>query len=322
MRLLHVETLTFEVFYSDIPKYAIASHRWRGDAETMLRDVQERKDPNGYGFQKVKGFTEYVKKQIPGLQYVWIDTCCIDQTSSAELQEAINSMFDWYRKAEVCLAYLQDVPVAEADSLFERSEWFRRGWTLQELLAPTIVVFLSDDWTVLGHKGSGSCGRQGTSLQVGSQLNSHVAAITKIPENILQDYHESHALSFEEKIQWMAGRRTTRGEDMSYCLLGILSVRMNIRYGDGEEETRKRLINKLGKSTHATMGQQLVVNQLAQLVVNQTSQQTTTKVKPFSSVPFRRDPNYIERVSLLNEIRNKLSEPAGRAVLVGLGGVG
>jgi hypothetical protein len=322
MRLLHVETLLFEVFYSDIPKYAIASHRWRGGAETMLREVQERKDSTSYGYQKVKGFADYVKNHIPGLQYVWIDTCCIDQSASSELDEAINSMFEWYRKAEVCLVYLQDVPAAEADSHFEKSEWFRRGWTLQELLAPTIVVFLSRDWNVVGHKGSSTYGRQGTPLQVGPQLNSRVAAITKIPENVLQDYHESHALSFEDKMQWMTGRRTTRGEDMWYCLLGIMSVRMTIRYGDGEEETKKRLIKKLNKSTHATTDAQLVADQLAQLVAKQTLQQIPAKVKPCSNVPFRRDPNYTERALLMNEIRTRLSEPAGRTALVGLGGIG
>jgi hypothetical protein len=300
MRLLHVEKLTFQVFYPpNIPKYAIASHRWRAELEAMLADVQEKKDFCSYGFQKVKGFADYVKTHIPDLEWVWIDTCCIDQKSSSELTEAINSMFRWYCEAEVCLAYLQDIPSVNDDSLFETSDWFRRGWTLQELLAPTIVIFLTQDWQIIGHKGSSETGRQGTPLQIGSSLNNRIAAITQISENILQDYSNSHAMSIDERMQWMVGRQTTREEDLSYCLLGILDVRMTIRYGDGKEATRERLLKKAGKS-----------------------KSTSTAIKPFSNVPFRRDPNFVDRVDPTNQMRAKLDVPAGRAALVGLGGIG
>jgi hypothetical protein len=300
MRLLHVETLTFQVFYPpNVPKYAIASHRWRADAEAMLADVVEKKDMTGYGFQKVKGFADYVRTHIPDLLWVWIDTCCIDQKSSSELTEAINSMFRWYRDAEVCLAYLQDIPAADDRCRIETSEWFLRGWTLQELLAPTIVVFLAKDWRVIGHKGKGNSGRQGTALESGVSLNHQIAHITQISEAILQDYDNSLGLSIEEKMKWMVGRQTTREEDLSYCLLGILDVRMTIRYGDGKDDTRDRLLKKAGKSKTAA-----------------------PTIKPFSNVPFRRDPNFVERTQLTDQMRAKLLVPAGRAALVGLGGIG
>jgi hypothetical protein len=106
-------------------------------------------------------------------------------------------------------------------------------------------------------------------------------------------------MSVDERMQWMVGRQTTREEDLSYCLLGILDVRMTIRYGDGKEATRERLLKKAGKS-----------------------KSTSTAIKPFSNVPFRRDPNFIDRVDPTNQMRAKLAVPAGRAALVGLGGIG
>lgn len=128
MRLLDVKTRTFTEFYSpNIPKYAIASHRWVAGAEIMLNNVQEGKKTNSDGYRKVKGFAEYARLHLQNVNWPWIDTCCIDQMSSTELSEAINSMFRWYRDAEVCSAYLQDVPGVEDASRFERSTWFSRG---------------------------------------------------------------------------------------------------------------------------------------------------------------------------------------------------
>lgn len=303
MRLLNVETLRFADFYSpSIPKYAIASHRWVVGAELMLSDLQEGKETRSYGYQKVKGFAEYVRSHLLDIKWLWIDTCCIDQKSNTELSESINSMFRWYRDAEVCLAYLYDVPSVEDPSSFEGSTWFTRGWTLQELLAPFVVIFLTQSWQVIGHKG-GSCGNSGISMQTGPLLDSRIATITQIPEAILQNYKESSSLSIEEKLSWMEKRQTTREEDLSYCLLGILDVSMNIRYGDGKEKTRKRLLKKA--RTHG-----------------RDAQQPETQPRPFSNIPCRRDPDFVGRASLSDQIHVKLSVPAGRAALVGFGGVG
>jgi hypothetical protein len=247
MRLLNVDDLTFQEFHDpDIPKYAIASHRWIAGTEATLESIQERKNTHTLGYQKVLGFAEYVKKHIPGLHWLWIDTCCIDQKSSQELSESINSMFRWYRDAEVCLAYLQDVPTSHEMATLADSNWFTRGWTLQELLAPTVVVFLASDWEIVGHKGQGGRGRSGASLETGKRLDHQIAAITGIPEYILHDYSgNSLGLTVDEKLRWMAERQTSREEDDSYCLLGIVGVTMTIRYGDGREATRARLLKKL-----------------------------------------------------------------------------
>jgi hypothetical protein len=78
-----------------------------------------------------------------GLQYIWVDTCCIDKSSSAELLEAINSMFKWYQDAKVYYAYLADISKTVeggfSKTAFVRSRWFTRGWTLQIKLGKKIL---------------------------------------------------------------------------------------------------------------------------------------------------------------------------------------
>lgn len=105
------------------------------------------------GYSKIEGCC--IQSHEDGYRYVWIDTCCINKSTSSELSEAINSMFMWYKKAQICYAYLDDV--SRCDILkeeFSNSQWFRRGWTLQELVAPNNVVFFSRDWEEIGSKSS------------------------------------------------------------------------------------------------------------------------------------------------------------------------
>jgi hypothetical protein len=213
----------------------------------MWEDVEGRKNTEKPGYRKLQGFVAYTKASLPQVKWLWIDTCCIKQSSDRELSAAINSMFEWYCKAEVCLAYLEDVPLAShSTKTFADSVWFRRGWTLQELLAPSLVVFLSQDWNVIGYKGQDHA-RSGLSLKTGPLLEEQVSAITGIPRRILHNYQESEGLTAEDKLAWAEGRQTLYGEDLSYCLLGIMGVSMNIRYGDGKEITRERLMRKVAK---------------------------------------------------------------------------
>ena len=99
-------------------------------------------------------------------QFGTADLCCIDKTSSAELSEAINSMYRWYQESGVCYAYLADVP----PNAFSKSRWFTRGWTLQELIAPSTVIFLDQKWQEIDTKSS---------------LQEVISEITSIPTNIL-----------------------------------------------------------------------------------------------------------------------------------------
>ena len=157
-----------------------------------------------------------------GWQWIWIDTCCIDKSSSAELSEAINSMFQWYQNAELCYAYLQDVSIQHGLSpnfnfakWFRKSRWFQRGWTLQELLAPRYMVFLDTHWRSIGTR---------------SQLMADISTATTIPPHHIVSY--SHC-SVAQKMSWAAHRVTTCLEDQAYCLLGLFDISMPLLYGEG-----------------------------------------------------------------------------------------
>ena len=149
-------SLTKDLIVSDdIPRYAILSHTWGADTEEVnFKDMMNGTGKRKSGYDNIRFCGEQAGRD--GLQYFWIDTCCIDKSSSSELQEAINSMFRWYRDASKCYVYLADVsrPALDTDVKssqlpwelsFRRSRWFTRGWTLQELVAPAIVEFFSEE---------------------------------------------------------------------------------------------------------------------------------------------------------------------------------
>lgn len=221
MRLLHANTSQLCEFPENkVPPYAILSHTWEDD-EVLFRDMQEGHAKNKRGYIKIKLACEQAISDE--LEYVWVDTCCIDKSSSAELSEAINSMFRWYRDAEICYVYLADIAASGSTPddhlLFPKSRWFTRGWTLQELIAPAIVSFYSNDWTFLGTK---------------HHLTELISKITGIEEAILTGGNLDHA-SVAKKMSWASRRVTTRTEDIAYCLLGIFGVNMPLIYGEGEK---------------------------------------------------------------------------------------
>ncbi|KAK1071551.1 hypothetical protein LTR74_003181 [Friedmanniomyces endolithicus] len=250
MRLLNVSTLQFREFHRDTPRYIAASHRWKAGMEAMIGDIQNRSNVDKSGFQKVEGFAKYVRANFKDVEWLWIDTCCINQDSSQEVNEAVNSMFSWYANAYVCLAYLTDVFDSKEKHELDASEWFRRGWTLQELLAPQIVVFLSRDWRVIGHKASRgwTSSTFGVEVDAGPSLVSAIASITRVPESVLYDFEQSKRYTVEERLAWSAGRETTKREDVYYSLLGMFGVRMSLDYGEGTDEARRRLLGKIAKS--------------------------------------------------------------------------
>ncbi|KAM5546210.1 hypothetical protein V8D89_000336 [Ganoderma adspersum] len=163
-----------------------------------------------------------------GYRYLWIDSCCIDKTSSSELSESINSMYQWYALADVCYAFLSDVPAEEdhwaEDSLFRACRWFTRGWTLQELIAPLFVMFLAQDWAAIGSK---------------DDLAELVMEITNIDYNALLHIEPLDKFSVAQRFSWAANRETTRVEDRAYSLLGIFDINMPTLYGEGERAFRR-----------------------------------------------------------------------------------
>jgi len=238
--MLLIETTTLEVarFGGQVPPYAILSHRWE-EQEVSLEDMRPGGDAKGMkGYRKLQLSCAMAAHQ--GLKYIWIDTCCIDKTSSAELSEAINSMFRYYRGAEVCYAYLSDVasvkmpnPLNPDDSDFCQSTWFRRGWTLQELIAPESLEFYNKEWDFLGTK---------------ADLKDVIHYVTKIPENILLGGDLTDE-SVSRKMSWVSSRHTTLPEDIAYCLLGVFDVNIPLLYGEGEEKAFLRLQEAILKST-------------------------------------------------------------------------
>jgi hypothetical protein len=225
MRLLNTETLEIlEFFGTSTPKYAILSHRWEED-EVTFQDVRDHKNLNAYGWSKVSRCCAFARRD--NYSYVWIDTCCIDKTSSAELNEAINSMFRWYRNAAVCYAYLSDVPSGLAkgrgkEVALRGSKWFTRGWTLQELIAPSALCFISNDWTE----------NLGTKTSLGP-LISEITGIDRVWELNTPSLLLS-AVSVAARMSWASRRTCTREEDYAYCLMGIFGVYMPMIYGEGE----------------------------------------------------------------------------------------
>jgi hypothetical protein len=224
MRLLNAKIKTFEEFVGEIPPYAILSHTWGSD-ELAFKDIER----NGYSpSRKIDGCCEQAIKDE--LEYVWIDTCCIDKSSSAELSEAINSMWDWYAQSELCYVYLSDVPpgtnIQEEDSAFSRSRWFTRGWTLQELISPRVVAFYDESWNEIGRKSYSGDHRDFAIL-----LNK----VTRIPSTVLMDRRPWFLRRFSnaQKMSWAARRTTTRVEDVAYSLLGLFGINMPLLYGEG-----------------------------------------------------------------------------------------
>ncbi|KAI0823775.1 heterokaryon incompatibility protein-domain-containing protein [Trametes gibbosa] len=227
-----IDTRTGEFRWINDPStvtYAILSHRWDENGEQTFPEVEElRKELSGTDSllkhpklsAKIRGICKVAREA--GYQLIWIDSCCIDKTKSAELAEALNSMFELYRLAAVCYVYLADVPFGEDprvhDSKFRKSEWHTRGWTLQEVIAPTDVVFLTSEWAILGTKMT---------------LASTLEEISGIDFGILVGTSSLDSVSVAQRMSWAASRRTTRVEDEAYSLLGIFKVYLSPIYGEG-----------------------------------------------------------------------------------------
>jgi hypothetical protein len=214
-----------------VPPYAILSHRWE-ESEVLFSDLGCETYKEKAGYRKL----DFCAKQAAQdeLQYFWIDTCCIDKWNPSERSKAINSMFQWYKNATRCYVFLSDVSVSSAtetlqqsdwEASFRASEWFARGWTLQELIAPVSVEFFSCEGRRIGDKSS--------FLQL-------LEKITTISQAALQNCSLDE-FTISERIRWGERRQTTEEEDSIYCLLGILHVSMPTCYGEGKDKALERL---------------------------------------------------------------------------------
>ena len=224
MRFLNTSTLQFEQIpdseiHLEKNQYAILSHRWGADEdEISFQDVHLSTDlSRKKGFDKIQGFCK--KASLANCRYGWVDTCCINKgnpNDPNELSEAINSMYQLYQGSKICIAYLKDVPQKQLID----SEWFNRGWTLQELIAPKAVTFFDHDWNIIGTR---------------VDLIADLSRKTRIPEGILSHATEPYTYSIAQRMSWAANRVTTRVEDRAYSLMGLFKIKMPLIYGEREE---------------------------------------------------------------------------------------
>jgi hypothetical protein len=235
--------LTKDFVGDNIPEYAILSHTWGADTEEVtFQDLMNGTSRDKSGYKKICFCGEQARRD--GLQYFWVDTCCIDKSNSVELQEAINSMFRWYQNAVKCYVYLLDVSTRKRkasdrfseytwESAFRSSRWFTRGWTLQELLAPSpgSAEFFSQEGDRLGDKGT---------------LEQQIHEITGIAITALQGTPLSQ-FDVDDRLLWAKNRQTTREEDKAYSLFGIFDIQIPLFYGEGRDKAFKRLREEIDK---------------------------------------------------------------------------
>lgn len=243
MRLLHTSSLDLVEIPDDaVPSYAILSHTW-GDQEITLQEMERviaNDSDNRSAVNRITQKDGYLKVKAAaamalsrGLEYLWVDTCCIDKSISAELSEAINSMYLWYQQSEECYAFLSDVgPEAVEDwtdpqSSLYGSRWFTRGWTLQELVAPSVVLFYASDWTFLGRKDKPE------------SFTRVISEVTGVGCEVLDGRIDPLQLSVSARMAWASRRQTTRREDVAYCLMGLFQVNMPLLYGEGSRAFRR-----------------------------------------------------------------------------------
>ncbi|KAF2736428.1 HET-domain-containing protein [Polyplosphaeria fusca] len=220
------------------PPYIILSHTWSqvpGEELTYqdMKRIQtlfaKRYAPDPEAQQELTAYTQRAgwtkirsccaSALADGFEYAWVDTVCIDKTSSAELSEAINSMYRWYQQALRCFVFLEDIHSTNIQDM-QHCRWFSRGWTLQELLAPKHVLFYNSDWHLIGWL------REETMCRT-------LESITKIDYAYLSGYASIRRASVACRMSWASKRVTTRVEDLAYCLLGIFGIHMPLLYGEG-----------------------------------------------------------------------------------------
>ena len=228
-------------------EYAILSHRWVKEVDYVeMVDLMKMKKGDRDeirtrdGYQKILRSCRQAKNDH--VKWLWVDTCCIDKRSSSELSEAINSMYRWYESSKICYTYLHDFegwsfPIKPDHEKFPAfngwPEWFSRGWTLQELIAPRMLLFFNKQWKSIGTKRT-----------YADDLNR----ITRVPKAVLMDGMVSNRPCVAQIMSWAANRKTTRIEDRAYSLLGLLGVNMPMLYGEGKEAFLRLQLEIIRKS--------------------------------------------------------------------------
>jgi hypothetical protein len=227
MHLLNTTTLRLSHFFNSVPNYAILSHTWTNE-EVTFENIHTTDAVSKVGYPKLFGACTQARND--GFEWLWVDTCCVDHKSSAEISEAVNSSYKYFWLAEKCYVYLSDVPART----FVEAAWFVRSWTLQELLAPSVIEFYDQEWVLLGTKSS---------------LVKDISETTSIETKFLLNRTTLRNASIGQIFAWAAKRTSTRPEDVAYSLLGLIGLSMPLFYGEGKQRAFRRLQLKIIKES-------------------------------------------------------------------------
>lgn len=216
---------------SESVRYAILSHRWLDEGEPTYDDIKADTAEGLAGYVKLKNFCEKAREY--GMEFAWSDTCCIDKNNSTELDESIRSMFRWYRNSAICIVHL-----AQSETIVdvEHDEWFTRGWTLQELLAPERIKFFYKRWAPLTDD-------EDDKNMEPTEVMETLERATLIPFDDL--FFTPGPIRVDKRMTWAARRKTTRAEDAAYSLMGMFDVSLQVAYGEGGDRAFCRLIEAI-----------------------------------------------------------------------------
>ncbi|PPJ51943.1 hypothetical protein CBER1_09686 [Cercospora berteroae] len=228
---------------SESNKYAILSHRWLPEDEQEVRyaDIVNCKDD----LRSKPGWTklEWCRRQATadGLFHVWAGTACIDKSNSQELTESINSMYKWYKEAEVCYVYLQDMPDPESgalgsDLVTPEAEIVDTTATDQSLPLDAAVEddHKSPVWDTWSRDAFGKCSWFTRAWTLQEMIAPHRIRFYSQSwrficnlEDIIADIAE---LTGVHESLWTQQRPLA---SFSYSLLGLMGVSIPVVYGEG-----------------------------------------------------------------------------------------
>ncbi|KAG2134216.1 hypothetical protein BD769DRAFT_1774311 [Suillus cothurnatus] len=232
LQLEHIQDVVAMYF-----RWVMLSHRW-GEKEPLLHDIQDKvvyELDSVDSIAKLQSFCEVARDA--GFLWAWMDTCCIDQTNNVELQKSVNSMFVWYHNSALTIVYLSDVLPSSKSCTLARSVWNKRGWTVQEFLAPKVILFYCQDWTLyLDHHSTNHKESMAIMQELGDATGIDLQSLIAFRPGMRNP---------REKLQWASTRITTLQEDIAYSLFGIFGVQLPVMYGENKRNALGRLLQEI-----------------------------------------------------------------------------
>ncbi|KAG0701294.1 hypothetical protein DFH29DRAFT_852779 [Suillus ampliporus] len=237
MTHLPLQTEPIEEAVAKYFNWVMLSHKWESK-EPLMHDIHDKVvydlDPGGT-VVKLQTFCKVTRDA--GHRRAWSDTCCTDQNNNVELQRSVNSMFVWYRNSALTIVYLSDVPPSSKSGALADSTWNTRGWTIQEFLAPNVVLFYQVDWNPYLNDSSPD---HKESVAIMQELKD----ATCIDAQALVAFRPGMR-GARQKLQWASTRVTTLQEDIAYSLFGIFGIHLPVIYGEMKQNALGRLLQEI-----------------------------------------------------------------------------